>query len=197
MRVLLIFIRNPEYGKVKSRLAAALGDDEALQIYLHLLEKTRQMTLECRAERWLFYSDVIQENDAWEADFFRKMQQDQTPDLGRRMQSAFETAFEAGAEKALIIGSDCPDLSAEILEKAFQALDTNDAVLGPASDGGYYLLGLKTMDPALFRDITWSTDTVLQKTLEKLENQSKKYTLLPVLSDIDTERDWQEYQNKR
>jgi len=188
-QTLLIFIRNPQLGKVKTRLARTVGDQEALRIYQILLEKTRSAALRVQAERWLFYSDFIEKNDGWpETDFFKKIQAN--GDLGERMEQAFRTAFEAGANKAVIIGSDCPQLTGETLQMAFDELDKADFVLGPVPDGGYYLLGMKRLEPSVFRDIEWSTEMVRTQTLEKVQAAGMSCALLPVLSDVDTEEDW-------
>ncbi|MFN0036661.1 MAG: TIGR04282 family arsenosugar biosynthesis glycosyltransferase [Saprospiraceae bacterium] len=186
---LLIFIRNPALGKVKTRLARTLGDAEALRIYHILLGQTRAAALGCAAERWLFYSDFVAENDGWDSPFFQKKTQ-HTGELGERMEAAFQLAFEAGAHKAVIIGSDCPELTGAVLQQAFDLLDAADFVLGPVPDGGYYLLGMKALDPSIFRGIAWSTATVREKTLEKMAATGKSCALLPMLSDVDTEEDW-------
>jgi rSAM/selenodomain-associated transferase 1 len=189
MNVLLLFNRNPQLGKVKTRVARTVGDTEALRIYHILLEKTRLAALGVEAERWLFYSDFIDTNDDWpETGFSKKIQSG--GDLGERMEQAFRVAFEAGAGKVLIIGSDCPELTGEILQMAFDKLDEADFVLGSVPDGGYYLLGMKALEPSVFQDIEWSTETVRVRTLEKIEAAGKSCALLPVLSDVDTEEDW-------
>lgn len=191
-RILLIFIRNPIPGKVKTRLASTLGDAEALRIYHLLLEKTRQAALDCRAERWLFYSDFIDPNDAWSGpDFVKKLQS--PGDLGNRMSAAFEEAFSAGAHRVLIIGSDCPELDGALLNRAFDLLEEADYVLGPASDGGYYLLGMKQMYSSVFQQMTWSTETVLAETAKRIADQDKTVAWLPELTDVDTEEDWRAY----
>ncbi|MDO8366447.1 MAG: TIGR04282 family arsenosugar biosynthesis glycosyltransferase [Saprospiraceae bacterium] len=186
---LLIFIRNPQLGKVKTRLARTLGDVEALRIYHILLEKTRTLALECEAERVLFYSDFVNEQDDWPAAFFQKEVQ-QKGDLGQRMESAFKLAFDSGTHKALIIGSDCPELNGAILQHAFDLLDSTDFVLGPVPDGGYYMLGMKDLEPTVFNNIAWSTESVRSKTIEKIQASGKTFALLPMLSDVDTEEDW-------
>lgn len=186
---LLIFIRNPLLGSVKTRLARTLGDAEALRIYQILLEKTRIAALDCAVERCLLYSDFVAENDAWMPESFQKMIQ-QPGDLGERMEAAFQKAFEAGSHKVAIIGSDCPELSGAILQQAFELLDTADFVLGPVPDGGYYLLGMKAMEPSVFHQIEWSTETVREKTLERIAASGKTCALLPMLMDVDTEEDW-------
>ena len=187
--VLLIFIRNPLLGKVKTRLARTVGDEEALRIYHILIEKTRRAALGVQVERWLFYSDFIDTNDDWpEMDFQKKIQS--TGDLGERMEQAFRVAFGAGAKKVVIIGSDCPELTGEMLQAAFDKLDGADFVLGPVPDGGYYLLGMKELEPAVFQGIEWSTATVRARTLEKIAAAGKSCALLPLLSDVDTAEDW-------
>lgn len=186
---LLIFIRNPQLGQVKTRLARTLGDAEALRIYHLLLEKTRMAVLDCPVERCLLYSDFVAENDVWTPESFQKMVQ-QPGDLGERMEAAFQMAFEAGSHKVAIIGSDCPELNGAVLQQAFELLDTADFVLGPVPDGGYYLLGMKAMEPSVFHHIEWSTETVRAKTLERIAALGKTCALLPVLMDVDTEEDW-------
>jgi uncharacterized protein len=191
---LIIFIRNPELGKVKTRLARTLGDVEALRIYRILLEKTRQAALETQATRWLFYSNFTDMGDDWaNADFVKTTQS--AGDLGERMEAAFRQVFEQGATKALIIGSDCPELSAEVLQQAFDALDKHDFVIGPVPDGGYYLLGMKQLQSNLFYDIAWSTETVRASTIQKIEEARCSYLLLPMLRDIDEAPDWQAFVN--
>jgi len=190
--ILLLLIRNPRLGKVKTRLARTVGDAEALHIYRILLEKTRQAALGVQAERWLFYSDFMETGDDWPETHFQKKVQS-GGDLGDRMEQAFQQAFDAGAGKVLIIGSDCPGLTGLLLQEAFDRLDNADFVLGPTPDGGYYLLGMKDLDVSVFRGIVWSTDTVRTSTLEKIQAAGKTCSLLPELSDVDTEADWLTY----
>lgn len=190
---LIIFIKNPRPGRAKTRLARTAGDAEALRIYRFLLEKTRAAALALRAERLLFYSDFPDREDEWpETEFTKKVQQGN--DLGERMEAAFRDAFENGSGKAVVIGSDCPDLTGELLQTAFDRLETADFVLGPTPDGGYYLLGMKELETSLFREIEWSTDTVRARTLAKIVAAGKSFALLPELPDIDTEEDWLLYE---
>lgn len=194
--ILLLFIKNPRAGYVKTRLARTVGDEEALRIYHLLLDKTRAAAQQVGAERWLYYSDFADRTDGWsEADFLKKVQTG--GDLGTRMQAAFQEAFDAGAQKVAIIGSDCPELSGEVLQSAFEQLDKTDFVLGPTPDGGYYLLAMKQLEPAVFHGIEWSTDTVCTRTLEKIGLAGKTVALLPLLSDIDTEEDWRSYEKNQ
>ncbi|MBL4586806.1 MAG: TIGR04282 family arsenosugar biosynthesis glycosyltransferase [Flavobacteriales bacterium] len=180
---LIIFIKNPVAGKVKTRIAKSLGNEKALEIYLHLLELTRNVVLETDCEKYLFYSDAI-EGDAWDENDFKKHLQ-QGGDLGDRMENAFDRLFSNKGEKVLVIGSDCPELTSEIIERAFQLLDQKDVVIGPAKDGGYYLLGMKKPSPFLFDDKEWSTDSVFEDTVVDLMENRLSYGLLPTLSDVD------------
>jgi rSAM/selenodomain-associated transferase 1 len=194
--LLLIFIKNPRLGHVKTRLARTMGDEAALKAYQLLLEKTRLAALGAPFRRLLFYSEQINTEDAWDTSLFEKRVQTEG-DLGARMQHAFEQAFELGAEKVAIIGSDCPELTPAILQSAFDLLDQHDFVLGPTPDGGYYFLGMKQMESAVFQDIAWSTEHVLAQTVAVIAAHQKTHVLLPVLSDIDTEADWQAYLSRQ
>ena len=191
---LIVFIRNPEKGKVKTRLASVAGNEAALLIYSFLLKKTRSAALEVACNRLLCYSDYIPVADEWPDTGFLKMLQS-PGDLGQRMASAFREAFASGAKKAVIIGSDCPDLDAALIRNAFGALDSADFVVGPACDGGYYLLGMKLFVPELFEGIAWSTASVAEDTLRLIRSLGMNYTLLPRLSDIDEYEDWIGYVN--
>ncbi|MBI4369894.1 MAG: TIGR04282 family arsenosugar biosynthesis glycosyltransferase [Elusimicrobia bacterium] len=110
-------------------------------------------------------------------------------DLGSRLTKAFKHAFQSGAKKVIIIGSDTPHLDPKDISEAFNLLGSRDAVLGPAKDGGYYLIGLKSPNPALFNGISWSTSQVLKQTLERINHQKLSLGLLPSYSDIDTPAD--------
>jgi rSAM/selenodomain-associated transferase 1 len=192
MNHLLIFIKNPIKGKAKTRLAATVGDDEALRIYLELLKHTRNIATKIDAHRNLFYSHFIDNNDEWNhSDFDKQLQIE--GDLGEKMATGFQTAFEKGATKAVIVGSDCASLTKAIVDSAFAKLETNDFVIGPAEDGGYYLIGMRTFTPNVFQNIVWSTEQVLPQTIAIITNKNKSYALLPTLSDIDYEEDWVKY----
>ena len=190
---LIIFIRNPEQGKVKTRLAKDLGDQKALQIYEQLLDHTRRIARSVPAKRYLFYSNFIDRKDPWPESDFEKHRQP-PGDLGDRMLRAFDLAL-AQVSKAVIIGSDCPGLSTEILQTAFEKLDTHDFVIGPALDGGYYLLGMKQLAPRLFLEMTWSTDQVFRETTRRMERSAAGYYCLPKLPDIDYAEDWERYRH--
>lgn len=192
MNTLIIFIKNPELGKVKTRIAATAGEERAFQIYLELLRHTREVTLSVDAQRLLFYSDFVDETDHWSSTDFQKLVQ-QGMDLGERMRQSFEVAFSQGASKAVIIGSDCAVLTGGIVEAAFRNLDDYPFVIGPSTDGGYYLLGMNAYFPSVFENIEWSTETVLSDSLKKIVELGKNYFLLPELTDIDHEEDWEKY----
>lgn len=189
---LIVFIKNPEKGKVKTRLASIAGNETALLVYQFLLEKTRTAALEVACHRMLCYSNYIPTADEWPDTHFLKSVQS-PGNLGQRMSAAFHTAFFSGAQKTVIIGSDCPGLDASLIRQAFDALDNTDYVLGPACDGGYYLLGMKKFSPELFEGIPWSTASVAADTIRLINAHNGNYTLLPQLSDIDEYEDWTTY----
>ncbi|MEZ4969432.1 MAG: TIGR04282 family arsenosugar biosynthesis glycosyltransferase [Flavobacteriaceae bacterium] len=184
--LLIIFTRNPELGRCKTRLAATVGNETALDIYQFLLKHTKNITKGLDVGKWVFYSDDIWENDIWERSIYEKKIQS-GKDLGERMANAFIDGFNAGYEKIIIIGSDMYDLNENDLLEAFKILDQHDYVIGPAIDGGYYLLGMKYLNPVLFENKSWGTDTVLKATLEDLKG--KNYGLLAPKNDIDNFED--------
>jgi hypothetical protein len=153
-----------------------------------LLSLTQKNTLLVDCQRIVFYSDFIEQQDIWNSKDYSKAVQS-GDDLGERMKNAFANAFE-NHQKVLIIGSDCAELTPDILNDAFAKLATHDFVIGPAFDGGYYLLGMNTFQPSVFDNIEWSTDEVLSKTIQNIAALQKNYALLPTLSDLDNENDW-------
>ena len=186
---IIIFVRTPELGKVKTRLAKTIGDASALTIYKTLLEHTASVLRDLSFDKVVYYSEKVEENDFWEASIFQKKRQ-KGADLGARMQHAFETAFQDDYEKVLIIGSDLFDLKPTHITTAFKVLETHDFAIGPSLDGGYYLLGMKQLHPALFKNKKWGADSVLENTLQDLQQQNVK--LLEALNDIDTFEDLQQ-----
>lgn len=190
-KALIIFTRNPELGKCKTRLAATIGDENALEVYKFLLNHTASVAGNVKADRYVFYSENIQQDDLWNASVFRKKLQ-HGADLGARMHNAFSELLAMGYEKVVIIGSDLLDLNADLINEAYTQLESNDVVIGPALDGGYYLLGMKTLISDVFINKAWGTDTVLNNTLLDLQNH--KIHLLKELNDIDTFEDMQHYE---
>ncbi len=185
---LIIFVKNPEKGKVKTRLAKTIGDDRALEVYKQLLSHTRHVALNTDVDRLLFYNQSINEKDDWNSNSFKKFVQ-ADGDLGNKMQYAFSTAFELGYESVTIIGSDCAQLTPKIINTAFQDLVEKDFVIGPALDGGYYLLGMNQLHEKVFSDKNWSTETVFSDTINDIESMNKSYSELQTLSDVDHEKD--------
>jgi hypothetical protein len=187
-QLLIIFAKVPEKGKVKTRLARTLGEDRALQIYYQLLERTATVTQVLPQQKIVYYSPEIQYNDIWDENHFLKAQQSDG-DLGQRMEKAFREGFDGGFRKICIIGSDCYQLSSNIIKQAFRSLDDHDIVTGPAADGGYYLLGMKEIHPLLFKGKRWSTPSVLKDTIADIKKRKLSCFLLPELTDVDTEDD--------
>jgi uncharacterized protein len=185
---LIIFIRNPQLGKVKTRLAKTLGAEKTLKIYLHLLEHTQNISRNANCDAHLYYSDFIDDTDDWDKNIYQKHLQIKG-DLGEKMSAAFKEQFDQGYQKVAIIGSDCLELKTEIIDQAFLTIQENQAVIGPTLDGGYYLLGMSTYLPYLFQNKKWSTNTVFMDTLNDLEKNKVESRLLDVLNDIDEEKD--------
>ena len=186
--LLIIFVKNPELGRAKTRLAATVGNEAALAIYKRLLERTKTITAPLNVDKTVFYDRILGENDLWSDEGFDKSVQPEG-DLGERMISAFQASFNKGYEHICIIGSDCYDLSTEVLDQAFEALESNDAVIGGAKDGGYYLIGMNRLIPAVFQNKPWSTAEVFPSTVQDFKDNEVSYYELPVLNDVDTEND--------
>lgn len=185
---LIIFIKNVVPGKVKTRLAATVGTERAVKIYEALLARTRTEALKTNADLHVFYSTAINTSDDWDDGIFTKKIQ-RGNDIGERMSNAFLDIIPP-YKKAILIGGDIAKISAQIIEEGFEQLNHHDFVLGPALDGGYYLIGQKTPTPAIFDNIKWSSGEVANKTLKNMAAQQKTCYLLPALSDIDYEQDW-------
>jgi len=191
---LLIFIKNPIPGHTKTRLAADVGNKMALRMYHILCDWTREQALGLSAhDRYLYYSNEVIAKDLWPAAAFRKRLQYQTSDLGGRMLAGFRDAFADGHGKVIIIGSDCPGIDTDYLNEAFGALNDHDVVVGPALDGGYTLLGMRTLATTLFENIAWSTDEVLPTTLARAASAGLSVHQLSPLSDVDYLADWLSY----
>jgi len=184
-RLLVILTKNPEAGHVKTRLAQTIGDDKAIEIYEILRHHTACVAEQIDADRMVFYSRFIPDSDLFITDHFsvRKQEGD---DLGERMLHAIKSGFGCGYRHVVLIGTDCYELKPAILEKAFSALDGSEAVIGPATDGGFYLIGMNKAIPELFLDRQWSTPEVLQKSIAILQQLDTTCEILPELSDIDT-----------
>lgn len=182
-QLLLIFAKNIVLGKVKTRLAKTEGDTFAFNVYRRLVEITERESLRLEdTDIHVYFSDVVIQG-IWPNE--QKYVQHGT-DLGERMKDAFERGFAQGYERIIGIGTDLPDLNAEIMAEGLELLKTNDAVFGPSDDGGYYLLGMNRMIPEIFEDKPWSTDKLLDVTTQELSELALSYGMLKPLNDIDT-----------
>lgn len=185
---IIIFIKNPVAGKVKTRLAATVGNERALEIYLELVAHTLEIVKHIEAAKFIYFSDEIDIAIGFkDVPFYAAAQKGE--DLGKRMENAFADTFANLYRRVIIIGTDCPGIDTKGLQSAFNKLTDADVVIGPATDGGYYLLGMREPQPMLFRNIEWSTSMVLQATTAHCINNNISYVMLPELSDIDEEKD--------
>ena len=191
-RCLLFFIKNPQKGQVKTRLAAVLGDEMAVRLYkrfvLEILSTLNKGT-------FLFYLcvypvDALEGLKTWLGEDYLYMPQ-QGENLGERMKNAFTEALAMNFKRTVLIGSDIPSLPLEFIEEAFISLEKKDVVIGPSVDGGYYLIGFrdKKFSPRAFKGIPWSAERVFGETMKVLENEGLTVHLLKTLRDIDTIQD--------
>ncbi len=187
MRSILIFARAPVLGQVKTRVARRSTPEFALRLYRCLLERTLALVKNISVEVCFFV-----DGDA--SAFSEQLVFAQHGrDLGERMTRAFAHTFARGRKSCVLIGSDCPSLTPEIIESAFQALGKNDVVIGPARDGGYYLIGMNALHEELFQRISWSSSEVLKQTVERIRVEGLTFFLLPVFSDVD---EWEDIPNE-
>jgi rSAM/selenodomain-associated transferase 1 len=183
--LLIVFVKNIILGKVKTRLAKSIGDVGAFNIYYELFSITEKASQKVEVDRHIYFSDVIIPSK-WEAD--KKFVQE-GEDLGIRMQNAFQNGFDEGYENIVLIGSDLPNISKEIIDTGFDALQNNDLVFGPAEDGGYYLIGMSKMNYSVFENKPWSQSELLDVTLTQLKEQQQSIGFIETLNDIDTFED--------
>lgn len=189
---ILLFLRHPAPGRVKSRLAAVLGDDAALELYrCFVLDILDAIELTGRHHRICVHPpDAIPAVSAW-LGAHRSYLPQTGADLGERMEQAFRAEFTEGRERAILIGSDIPDLPALVLHEALDALDRHDAVIGPARDGGYYLIGFRREEfvPSIFRNIAWSRQDVFERTMAVFRRTRSPVHVLRQWQDVDTLED--------
>jgi hypothetical protein len=189
MRRVALFARWPRAGEVKTRLSPAVPGVLAVELYRALLEDAIAAAGAVQAdERFLCWAGAPAARDGISPAGFEVRDQ-QGGDLGARIEHTFDELLLAPADRAVILGADCPALEAVTLSAAFEALATHDLVLGPARDGGYYLVGLARRAPELFRGIAWSTPRVLDQTLERAARAGLTVALQPMLDDLDTPED--------
>lgn len=184
----IVFLRLPEKGKVKTRIAATAGHDQALDIYRHLTTLTLQVVSRLDIPVYLFYEGGLPAHLNHTFHYFTQAE----GDLGFKMESAIHLVLQKH-EKAIIIGSDCPDLSHHVIHEAILQLDGHDFVIGPAADGGIYLLGCKRLLPDMFSNIPWSTSLVRDSIVKAINKHGKSLYELRTLHDIDVEEDWIRY----
>ena len=186
---LLILARHPVLGQAKTRLAAAIGPEAALHVYRELLARTRAAADGVAATKTVWLAGDAPAGDAFAGWAGYAQRPQPAGGLGPRLHRAFAAAFAAGATAAVAIGTDCPELTAGHLADAFRRLATHDVVVGPALDGGYYLLGTKALVPDFFINKPWSTAAVLAATLADADRLGLRVARLPALADVDTAAD--------
>ncbi len=190
---LIIMMKNPVLGKVKTRLAKDIGDANALLIYRELLQKTQEITINLNQDKFIFYDDVVERNDLFDNTKYKKYVQC-SGDLGVRMDYAFSIPFKNEYKDVVMIGADCYDLTQEHIEQAFESLaNNNDFVIGPANDGGYYLIGMKKWNRWVLENKNWSTETLFNETKNDVIGRNGKLFEIEKLSDIDTIADIQSH----
>jgi rSAM/selenodomain-associated transferase 1 len=197
-RCLLFFIKYPEIGKVKSRLASVIGDEPAANLYRVFIV---QMLSNLKKGDFPFYicfhpKNALEGLKEWLGNKHHYIPQ-KGKELGERMRNGFIEAFSMGHKRVVLIGSDIPDLPLEFVEEAFISLKKRDAVIGPALDGGYYLIGFKdkTFSPQVFENMAWGTETVFDETMKALKKLRRKVHTLPYQRDIDTVEDLENLSN--
>lgn len=197
---LIIFTRYPEPGKTKTRMIPLLGEEGAATLQRQMTEHTLKQAIQLQqifstSITIYFASGDEQLMQNWLGKSFSYKRQKEG-DLGQRMQVAFEEASIAQMSKVIIIGTDCPELNENLLADAFKALDRHNLVLGPALDGGYYLIGLNRLISELFKDINWGTSEVFAQTQKIARQMNLSIYSLPILNDIDRPEDlpiWQRF----
>ena len=200
--LLIVFVKNLVAGNVKSRLALSIGYSNALAIYTDLVSKIHDVVVDLPFDKQISYSSSIDKSDIWESEFFTKSLQE-GENIGERMFHAFSKAFLAGYENIVLIGSDIININSRIIFESFYQLQKSDIVLGPAVDGGYYLIGLKKPMKPLFENKDWSTNKVFIKTLKNSFDMDLTLSLVTELADLDriedfqylNLEDWEKYMN--
>ena len=184
---------------MKTRLAAELGEAVALAIYRDLggrsLDAARRVR-DCSITVAFTPSYAGDLTRAWLGNGVRYEPQTEG-DLGARMASAIRARLSAGAERVVVIGTDCPEVDEHVIGQALAALDRADVVFGPAADGGYYLIGMRRLHHELFVGVPWSSERTLERTLEAVRAGGLRVHLLSELADIDTAADWRRWQAGR
>lgn len=183
--LVIVFVKNFVHGQVKTRLAKTIGNQSALNVYKELVKITLKSVEELNVDKRIYFSEEI---DNSQGQGFKKTVQ-KGIDLGERMKNAFSDGFTDGYDSIILIGSDLPDINSSIIQEGLQKLKNTEVVLGPAVDGGYYLLGLQNIHDELFDDKPWSQSNLLNETKRELDKKKITYSLLTPLNDIDTYED--------
>jgi len=185
--LLIIFTKNPTLGRVKTRLAQTLGDEKALSVFKKLLAQAAKTASNWGGDVWVFYADFLAEKDLWSAVANQKFLQ-KGDGLGERMAHAFEMGL-ASYTKVVLIGTDIPSISTQVIDDAFSKLGQHDFVIGPTFDGGYFLIGMSEYHAYVFQEMEWSTSSVFVQTKNKIRQHNHSLASLEPLTDIDYERD--------
>jgi len=191
---IVVFVRAPVLGQVKTRLAAETGAARALEIYRTVTEHVLTVVRSVGAQVIISYTpaDAGPQMRAWLGDEVGYEPQ-ADGDLGARMAAVFAIRSAIGADRVVIVGSDCPTITQETITTALTALDGADVVFGPALDGGYYLVAARTPHAGLFRAVPWSSTRTLEVSLARAQEAGLRVALLPPMRDIDTIDDWRAY----
>lgn len=188
-KLLIIFVKNIKLGKVKTRLAKTVGDENAFTIYKALVEVTEIATSSINVDKRIYFSDAII-HEKWPNDY-KAVQKGE--DLGQRMSNAFKDGFNDGYTEIVLIGSDLPNITKKVINNGFGSLKSKEVVFGPAEDGGYYLVGMSKLHHFIFENKAWSTSNLLEETLSELKQKKIEVSLIETLNDIDTFEDLQAY----
>ena len=190
--MLLIFVKYPEPGKVKTRLAENIGSENAALLYRKMAESIiYDLSKLADYRKIIFFDPPERRNDIMRWLKFNGLSfvAQEGDSLGEKMSNAFTHAFSLGADKAIIIGTDCPQITTETIVKAFEKLQVSEVVVGPSYDGGYYLLGLRSLIPEVFHGIDWGTNLVFDQTMKRLRRNGINSERLEMLRDVDTVED--------
>ncbi len=182
---IILMARPPELGRVKTRLAATLGEDIALAIYCQLLNHTFDVLTEVGKSLTVFAAG----NPQWFHDLGYNTIEQTDGDLGVRMEHAFASTFHKKSGAVIMLGTDCLELTEQHVKSALDCLTRMDVVLGPAKDGGYYLIGMKSHHRELFEEMPWSTDKLLEQTIKAIRRNSLSFGSISILRDVDIEED--------
>jgi rSAM/selenodomain-associated transferase 1 len=199
-RLVVVFLKLPTPGRVKTRLAASIGDDEAAMIYTELVRRTFAALPTEGSTIWLYAEPAARLNQveswidslgtySWRARARIVPQPD--GDLGDRLTAVFRQAFAESYRHVIAVGTDCPLVTTGHFHDAFERLETTDAVIGPAMDGGYYLIGLRRETPELFFQIPWSSPSVFEATRSAAASAGLTTSILEPLRDVDSIHDWE------